>query len=65
MKKAILKLGKALNKLEQQEISGGKIKPVACLRNSDCDHEELFGCCMSGDCWYVLFGCELDINSLK
>lgn len=36
MKKNILKVGKALNKAQQQNISGGNGEIIQCQTNSDC-----------------------------
>ena len=41
MKKQILNLGKALNKIEQKQINGGK--NFACYTHSDCPKS--MGCC--------------------
>ena len=37
MKKSILNLGKALNKVEQKEINGGKRLAPQCSSDSDCN----------------------------
>ncbi|MDC1162274.1 hypothetical protein OAT18_02410 [Tenacibaculum sp.] len=43
MKKSILNLGKALNRAEQQEITGGKV--YRCNTNPDCPPSPN-GCCI-------------------
>ncbi|WP_408024911.1 hypothetical protein [Tenacibaculum sediminilitoris] len=51
MKKSILDLGKALNRVEQQQISGGKF--ICCYSNPSCPPSPVTSCIIiGGECHY-------------
>lgn len=55
MKKSILNLGKALNRAEQKEISGGfGIVPHLCVSNQKCVTDD--DCCFGESCHLIQYG---------
>ncbi len=54
MKKSILNLGKALNKIEQKQIQGGKV--TCCSDSPSCPNTNYVACIVTGSSCTILTG---------